>query len=253
MIILLSPSKTLDESPLIVEGATQPQFLKEASQLVAVARKLKQKDLEKLMDISPKLAALNVERFANFKTPFTAKTAKAAVYLFKGDVYDGLAVEQFKKADIAYAQQHLRILSGLYGLLRPLDLMQPYRLEMGISLKNPKGKNLYTFWGDTLTRAVNEAAEAAKSKLIINLASQEYFSAIHPKKLAYPLITPVFKESRNGKLATIGLMAKRARGTMAAWLIHERIQKPADIQNFSEDGYRFQPKLSAASELVFVR
>ena len=254
MILLLSPSKTLGDgtAPCPITP-TQPQWLKESAALIKEARTLSPADLQKLMDISAKLAELNHARFAQFQTPFTSANATPALFTFQGDVYDGLDAHSLKAKDIAFAQDHLRILSGLYGLLRPLDLMQPYRLEMGIALTNPRGKNLYQFWGERITGSINEAAKEAKAKAVINLASEEYFKAVKPALLAAPLIEVQFKERKGGKLATIGLMAKRARGRMAGWVIRQRILKPADLAHFNEDGYAFQPSLSDAGRLVFVR
>jgi cytoplasmic iron level regulating protein YaaA (DUF328/UPF0246 family) len=254
MILLLSPSKTLDmETSAPVTKPTQPVLLQESEILVEQARKLSMKKLQALMDISEKLATLNHARFQKFSTPFTKKNAKPGLFAFRGDVYDGLNADSFSADDIEYAQAHLRILSGLYGLLRPCDLMQAYRLEMGISLKNPRGKNLYDFWGERITLEINKAAKAAKSEAILNLASQEYFKAVHAGKLAKPLITVQFKERRGNKLQTIALFAKKARGAMARWVIQERVERIADLSHFAEDGYGFDETLSSHAELVFVR
>jgi len=254
MMILLSPSKTLDmEGTTPIKKPTIPDLLEESQTLIKLARKLSANDLKTLMDISDKLAVLNVDRFQSFKTPFTPDNAKPALFAFQGDVYDGLDSASFSAADLTYAQQHLRILSGLYGLLRPFDLMQAYRLEMGIPLANPRGKNLYQFWGDRITNLLNKHAKQSKCSRIVNLASQEYFAAIHTPSLALPLITPVFKEKKGNQLKVIGLMAKRARGKMAAWIIQNRVESANDIQTFDLDGYQYDAALSTEGEFTFTR
>ena len=192
MLMLISPAKSLDyESPLPTAKYSQPDFLKDSAELIKVARKLNPENLQDLMGISPALAELNWQRFLNWKTPFKPDNARPAVLAFKGDVYVGMQADAFKARDFDFAQQHLRILSGLYGLLRPLDLMQPYRLEMGTDLVNPRGKNLYEFWGDKITDAVNEVLAQQKKPVLINLASNEYFKVIKSKKLIAPVITPL--------------------------------------------------------------
>jgi len=258
MIILLSPSKTLDMDGTRIpaatwKGATTPALLEESKTLIAQARTLSVADLKKLMKISDALAELNHERFRAFTAPFTAENATPALFAFRGDVYDGLDADSMQADDIAFAQTHLRILSGLYGLLRPLDLMQAYRLEMGIGLKNPRGKNLYAFWGERITHAIHDAARASKSRCVVNLASQEYFDAVHPEALGVPLVTPSFMEIKNGTPKIIGLMAKRARGRMARWLIEKRVQSAQDIPSFDLDGYRFTPELSTEGRFTFTR
>lgn len=254
MIILLSPSKTLDmEAPHSVKTPTQPALLTESKQLITEARKRSVQDLQELMAISEKLATLNHTRFKAFSTPFTPDNATPAGFAFQGDVYEGLQFAALNAKDQAFAQEHLRILSGLYGLLRPFDLMQAYRLEMGISLANPRGKNLYQFWGERITHAINADAKAAKSSLIVNLASNEYFSAVKPALLECPLITPVFKEKKGKDYKVVSFNAKKARGRMAAFLIESRARTAGDIIRFDRDGYQYHEKLSDSSTLTFTR
>lgn len=254
MIILLSPSKTLKmDAELPSIKPTQPALLKDTKELAAVARKLSQKKLKELMGISDKLAQLNHARFQSFTTPLTPKNATPAAFAFRGDVYDGLDADTMNAQELAWAQDHLRILSGFYGLLRPLDLMQAYRLEMGVGLKNPRGKNLYEFWGDRLAKEINKAAKAAASPAVINLASQEYFRAVQQDSLKLPITTAHFKERRGNKLQVIGLLAKKARGRMARWLIAHEIENTPDINDFAEDGYRYDPALSDETNRIFVR
>lgn len=254
MLMLLSPSKTLgDGTPPHPIVPTQPEWLDEATTLVQKARTLSPEDLQRMMAISPKLAALNHARYQSFTTPFTPHNATAALFTFQGDVYDGLAASSFTPDEIAFAQPRLRILSGLYGVLRPLDLMQPYRLEMGTALATKRGKNLYQFWGDRVSHSLNAAATAVQASAIVNLASEEYFKVVRPAVLQPRLITPVFHEVRNDKARVIGLMAKRARGRMAGWIIRHQLTNPDDLTSFSEDGYRYHAALSDHQQLVFRR
>ena len=254
MLIILSPSKTLDETSVFSKvKSTQPALLAESASLIASLRKYKEKDIAKLMDISPKLAALNHGRFQSWATPFTAKNARPALYMFKGDVYDGLDAPSLTPGDVAFAQSHVRILSGLYGVLRPLDLMQAYRLEMGTTLKTSRGKNLTAFWGERISAELNKAAKASGSDMLINLASQEYTAAIDRSALKPREIIVHFKEKRGNKLQIIGLMAKRARGMMARHMIREQVDTIKGITAFTDDGYRFDKSLSSDSELVFTR
>lgn len=254
MIILLSPSKTLDmDSKVTCKNTTTPALLDHSKTLVSIARKLSSKDIQKLMGVSEKIARLNEERFAKFRTPFTTDNAKPAIYTFKGDVYDGLNSESLSTKDIRYAQSHLRILSGLYGLLKPLDLMQAYRLEMGIKLANPKGKNLYEFWGEIITEQINEALDTSKSEFVVNLASNEYYSAVKPKSLIKPVITPVFKEKKGTEYKVIGIHAKKARGRMAAFMLQHQIHTPDAIKTYTQDGYCFNPAQSDEKSFVFTR
>jgi cytoplasmic iron level regulating protein YaaA (DUF328/UPF0246 family) len=255
MLLVLSPSKTLDyESPLPLRPApAEPACLSESEILVKHLRKLTPARLQKLMDISPKLAALNAERYRAFHTPFTPQNARPCLFAFKGDVYEGLQADALGAKPLAWLQSHLRILSGLYGLLRPYDLIQPYRLEMGIALKNPRGRNLYAFWGDRMTEALNADLKAVKSKVLVNLASNEYFRAVRPEKLNATVITPQFREKKNGEYKTVALFAKRARGLMARFMAEREINNPADLRDFSEESYRYLPKLSTAEAPVFGR
>jgi cytoplasmic iron level regulating protein YaaA (DUF328/UPF0246 family) len=249
MIILLSPSKTLAmDAPHPYGKPTQPPFLQRSQELIHILRGYSEDDLKKLMGISDKLAALNVQRYHDFTTPFTAENASPAIYAFKGDVYDGLDAQTLSETEIAFAQEHVRMLSGLYGVLRPLDLMQAYRLEMGIRLANPKGKDLYAFWGETLRQQID-----AQEQVVINLASNEYAKAAQLKKMKQPVCTPVFKEKKGNQLKVIGLMAKRARGRMTRWIVQNRITQPEMLQQFDVDGYRFDAHLSDAHQFTFVR
>lgn len=251
MLILLSPAKNLDENPMAAPaGSTQPALLGQSEILMRVLQQKSPQELAALMHISDKLALLNAERNQNWQPPFTPENAKAAVYLFNGDVYEGLNAATLDAAATAYLQNHVRILSGLYGILRPLDLIQPYRLEMGIPLANPRGNNLYTFWGSLITDALN--AEAG-GRTVINLASQEYFKAVQPEKLAARIVSPVFKDRKNGTYKTISFYAKRARGLMARYAAEHRIETPEDLQQFDCEGYRFSPAASSENEWVFLR
>ncbi|MGA0807390.1 MAG: peroxide stress protein YaaA [Pseudohongiellaceae bacterium] len=254
MLIVLSPAKTLDfDTPAPLRKHTQPQLLEQARVLNGLLREQDAAALGRLMRISPDLAQLNVERNRHWAPPFTPESAKQAVFAFRGDVYGGLDADSLPASDLAWAQQHLRILSGLYGLLRPLDLIQAYRLEMGTKLANPHGKDLYAFWGDSITRALNEALRAQGDGVLVNLASEEYFGAVRPARLEGRVVTPVFKEYRGGSYRIISLFAKRARGRMASWIIRERLQDPLSLQQFDADGYRFNAALSAGTTLVFTR
>ncbi len=256
MIILLSPAKTLDyESAIPSLDVTQPVFLSQAKQLIGSLRKLSEKQIAALMELSPKLAKLNHDRYHAFSTPFTPSNARPAIFAFKGDVYEGLAVEQFSKADLAFAQKHLRILSGLYGLLKPLDLMQPYRLEMGCGFAHGNTKDLYQFWGDSITEQLNSELKTfpAKERFVVNLASEEYAKAVNPKKIDAPWISPVFKEQKGKDYKIVSFFAKKARGMMAHHLIQHRIKEVFKINSFSEDRYRFTPALSDDLRPTFTR
>jgi uncharacterized protein len=254
MLMVISPAKTLDyESPLATQTFTQPALLEKSQQLIDVARDLSPAQIASLMGISDKLAHLNADRFNDWQPPFTLENARQAILAFKGDVYTGLQAETFSEKDFAFAQQHLRMLSGLYGLLRPLDLMQPYRLEMGIKLANPAAKDLYGFWGDLLTEKLNAALAEQGDEVLINLASDEYFKAIKPKKLAGRLIKPVFLDEKNGKFKVISFYAKKARGLMSRYVIQHRLTKPEQLKKFDVDGYFFAAAESSDNELVFKR
>lgn len=250
MIILLSPSKTLDMQAAKPDlPFTQPAFLKHSTQLIEQAQKLSVTDIQSLMDVSEKIATLNYERFKQFVTPFTPANATPAIAAFQGDVYEGLAAHEWSDTDHTYAQHHLRIVSGLYGLLRPLDLMQAYRLEMGLPFKVGSHKNLYGFWSTILRDTLDDLG----APLVVNLASEEYAKAAKLASLRTPVVTPVFKESKNGTLKTIGIMAKKARGRMANWLIQHQISTPHAIADFNLDDYRFAPSLSNDAQMIFIR
>ncbi|MBL6745553.1 MAG: peroxide stress protein YaaA [Pseudomonadales bacterium] len=256
MLMVVSPAKSLDfETRPGTRKFSQPEFLKESNALVKDLRKLEPDDLSELMDISPSLAEENHRRFANWHTPFDLKNSKQAIFAFKGDVYLGLQAEDFGTADLNFAQKHLRILSGLYGVLRPLDLMQPYRLEMGRKFGVNGAKTLYEFWGAKLTDQLNAEFESQSSKknVLINLASNEYFNSIQTKGLDAEIITPVFKDWSNGKYRIVSFFAKKARGQMAAHIIKNRLQSPAKLKDFAVDGYRFDPEESTDNKLVFKR
>jgi cytoplasmic iron level regulating protein YaaA (DUF328/UPF0246 family) len=254
MLIVISPAKTLDVSPQkLVTTFTKPDFLDDSSELVKDLSRKSASDLCKLMGISEKLGVLNAERFSEWSTPFNTDNAKPALLTFKGDVYLGLKADEFTKRDFTFAQKHLRILSGLYGILRPLDLMQAYRLEMGTKLKTSKGKNLYEFWGDRLTQALNEVLTRSGPKVLVNLASNEYFGAIQPEQIDGKVVTPVFKDAKNGQFKILSFFAKKARGAMTAWIIKNRIKKVADLQNFDGDDYRYNSEQSKGNKWVFTR
>ncbi len=258
LFALLSPAKKLDFKPapgFIGKGAlktTQPVLLKETAILAARAKRYSASDLKRLMDISPKLASLNFERFQAFD-PANKKDTKPAVYAFNGDVYLGLQAASLKPDDIAFAQDHVAILSGLYGLLRPLDAIQPYRLEMGSTVNTERGKNLYTFWRTSLADAVNTATSALKQPTIVNLASSEYWSAVNEKALKAPVIHMAFKEIKNGKAQIIGLFAKKARGLMARYIIENRVDAPAKLKDFDAADYRFDASASDDTHWAFSR
>ncbi|QFU00327.1 hypothetical protein FIU83_01570 [Halomonas sp. THAF5a] len=254
MLSVISPAKTLDfETPATTPRHTQPDHLDKSQALIEILRDYSPQRLSELMGISDKLAGLNAARFADWHTPFTPENAKPAAQAFQGDVYVGLEADRFDDGDNAFAQEHLRILSGLYGLLRPLDLIQPYRLEMGTRLENPAGKDLYAFWKATLTAELDRAVAESGSPVLVNLASNEYFKAIDTRRLAARVITPVFKDEKNGKLKIISFYAKKARGLMAAWMIHQRLDDPEGLKDFDVAGYAFDPALSEGDTLVFTR
>jgi cytoplasmic iron level regulating protein YaaA (DUF328/UPF0246 family) len=254
MLMLISPAKTLDfDSAPATDKHTQSDFLAESQALIDELQALSPADVSGLMRISDKLGLLNFDRFQAWQTPFNLDNAKQAVLAFQGDVYTGLAAETFTADAFDFAQQHLRILSGLYGLLRPLDLIQPYRLEMGTKFSNRRGANLYQFWGEQLTQAVNQQLAAINSKAVVNLASNEYFKAIKPKQLAGEVITPVFKDWKNGQYKIISFYAKKARGLMSAYAINNRLTSAEDLKHFDVAGYGFAAQLSSEREWVFTR
>ena len=254
MLTVLSPAKTLDyETPPTTRKSTVPSLLERSEQLVEDARALSPEQIAGLMGISEKLANLNHERFMNWGQPFTTDNAKQSVLAFKGDVYTGLDAETMSAQDLAFAQKHLRILSGLYGVLRPLDLMQPYRLEMGLKFRNSGGANLYEFWGSSITDEINKQLKSLKSDVLVNLASNEYFKSVQKKALNADIITPVFKDRRGDKYRVISFFAKKARGTMARYIIDKRLEDVAGIKKFRGDGYRYNAAESSAREWVFTR
>ena len=254
MLVVVSPAKNLDfESSIPVSDFSQPAMLDDTNRLMEVCRTLSPADLSSLMKISDKLATLNANRFAEFSTPFTADNARQAMYAFNGDVYTGLDAYTLSEDSVAYAQNHLRILSGLYGLLRPLDLMQAYRLEMGTKLANPDGKDLYEFWGDRITQVLNDAMEEQGDNVLVNLASNEYFKAVKKKQLNGMVITPTFKDCKNGQYKIISFFAKKARGLMARYIIENRVEDVEGLKAFDVDGYVFSEEQSSSTELVFLR
>jgi cytoplasmic iron level regulating protein YaaA (DUF328/UPF0246 family) len=253
MLIVISPAKTLDfERAPVTRKSTQPQLLDHAAELMTALRPLTPDQLSALMSISEALGELNWQRNQQWAPPFSLTNAKQAVLAFRGDVYTGLEADSFEADDFAFAQQHLRILSGLYGLLRPLDLIQPYRLEMGTALANPRGANLYQFWGDIITIALNKDLKKAGGPLV-NLASSEYFKAVHPKTLASEVVTPIFKERKGGDYKIVSFSAKRARGMMSAFIIRNRLTDVEELKRFDSAGYRFNAKLSRGNDWVFTR
>jgi cytoplasmic iron level regulating protein YaaA (DUF328/UPF0246 family) len=254
MLIVISPAKTLDyDTPPKTKQFTVPDYLDESQQLIERARRYSALDIAELMAVSMKIAELNFERFEQWHTPFTPENAKQAVLAFKGDVYTGLDAETFSAADFKFAQSHLRILSGLYGLLRPLDLMQPYRLEMGRKVDTERGKNLYEFWGATITEGLNKQLKSLKTPYLINLASNEYFKSVKPKLLDGEIITPEFKDWKNGQYKMMGVYAKKARGQLSRFVIRNRLSDPEAMKDFDVDGYAFNEELSAGNKWVFTR
>lgn len=254
MIILLSPAKSLDfETSVPVRNVTSPQFVEHSEQLMATLRKKSAGDLSKLMKLSEDLSTLNFERNQQWTAKHSKKNGKPAVYAFKGDVYQGLDVASLTAAQVKRCQKHVRILSGLYGVLRPLDLMQAYRLEMGTKLVNGGGKNLYEFWDCTVRDAINADLVQAKSKLVINLASNEYSKVANLKSLNADVISPVFKDWKNGEYILISFFAKRARGLMTRYLIVNSVKKRDGLKGFDLDGYQYNEELSSDTKPVFTR
>ena len=253
MLMIISPAKTLDyDSPLATETYTQPDFLDDACELIDQLKALEPHQVSNLMSISDKLGQLNAERFRTWHTPFTPDNARQAILAFKGDVYTGLDAESFSEQDFAFAQKHLRILSGLYGLLKPLDLMQPYRLEMGTRFENQRGKDLYAFWGSKITEALNELL-AQDDQVLVNLASNEYFKSVQKKQLDGRLITPQFKDWKNGQYKMISFYAKKARGLMCRYAIQNQITQADDLKGFNLEGYYFSEDQSDKNNWVFLR
>jgi len=254
MLFVVSPAKNLDyESSLVTQKYSQPEMLNDSEELIAECKKLSPAEISSLMGISDKLAGLNAARFGQWSQPFTSKNARPAVLAFNGDVYTGFDAKTLSDDDFDYAQQHMRILSGLYGLLKPLDLMQAYRLEMGSKLKNNRGSNLYQFWGNLITDKLNEALLEQGDNVLINLASNEYFKAVKKKSLNAEVITPAFKDWKNGQYKMISFFAKKARGLMARYIIENRINTTEELKKFDVAGYEYSPDLSQGNEWVFTR
>lgn len=249
MLLLLSPAKTLNFDSTNINTYTQPQFLEQSKALVNTLKKYSSKQIQDLMGVSEKIADLNVSRYQDFSLPFDQSNAKQAILAFKGDVYQGLSVEDFDEAELNFAQQHIGILSGLYGLLRPLDLMQAYRLEMGTKLKIDDHKNLYEFWDDSITKQIN----ATGAKNIINLASNEYFKSVKKEALDGDLWTVDFKENKNGKYKIVAFYAKKARGMMCNYVVKNRLETPEAMKNFDMADYQFNEELSSERHYVFTR
>ena len=254
MLAIISPAKTLDfESAVKNFPVSQPHFTDYSEQLIEVCRKLSPQDLSSLMSISDKLAGLNAARFAEWTKIHNENNSRAALFAFKGDVYTGLDADSLSEDDITFAQSHLRMLSGLYGLLKPLDLMQPYRLEMGTKLANPKGKDLYAFWGNVITQAVQQAIDEQGDNVLINLASDEYYKSVKENQLNAKIIKPVFLDNKNGKYKVISFYAKKARGLMCRYLIQNRLTEIEQLKEFDLGGYWFDSASSTETEFVFKR
>ena len=252
MLVVISPAKKLDENcnKNIVSRFTIPPYLENSNKIVKSLRKYSANKLSELMNISEKISLLNYERYIKWSLPFNKKNSHPALLLFQGDVYKGISVEDFKKEDFLFAQNSLRILSGLYGILKPLDLIQPYRLEMGTQLKVGKHNDLYDFWGDDITKAINKDKN---SDYLINLASVEYFKSINKEKLKSKLINVIFKEKRNDSYKIIGIHAKKARGLMSRYIIKNKISNPLDIKKFKKENYSYNKNLSSDSDWIFTR
>ena len=254
MISLLSPAKSLDyESPCLIEQSTQPRLKSDTAELIEELKSLSFEEVGSLMNISDKLALLNHERFQSFASSFSKKNSRQAILAFTGDVYQGMNLSDWSAGDFTTAQENIRILSGLYGVLRPLDLMQPYRLEMGTSLVNARGKNLYQFWGDRITGLLNKDLEKSNSNVVVNLASNEYFSAVIPSGLNGQVISPVFKDEKKGKYKIISFYAKKARGMMADYIVKNKLKESEDLREFSTGGYAYDAESSTVDKPVFLR
>lgn len=254
MLFVISPAKSLDfENAALSDQYSEPTFLEDTMELVEQMRAFEAKDIVSLMGVSYAIAELNVDRYRDFELPFNPQNAKQAVYAFTGDVYTGLSVSTAGEAQISYLQTHARILSGLYGVLKPLDLMQPYRLEMGIKLKNQRGDNLYQFWGLKVTDLLNEALAKEEESVLVNLASNEYFKSVQKKHLNARIVTPVFKDLKNDQYKIISFYAKKARGMMLRYAADNQIQQVEDLKGFNVDGYRFNAGLSEGDSWCFTR
>ena len=253
MLAIISPSKTQDFSQCNLDVFSQTRQIESSNELIGILKNQSKSQISKLMSLSEKLSELNFDRFQKFHLPFTLKNAKQAILAFKGDVYTGFTFEKYNKKDFSYAQKHLRILSGLYGLLRPLDLIQPYRLEMGTKLATPQGKNLYDFWGSILTNALNDAIKNSGIQILVNLASNEYYNAVDKTALQGRVITPIFKDHKKGDFKVISFFAKKARGAMSDYLVRHRISEPEGLKEFKGLGYQFNPNLTRDDSWVFTR
>ena len=254
MLAVISPAKSLDfESIAATSKASEAEFLDQSKYLIQIMQQQTPKQLEKLMKISPKLAELNVRRYRDWCLPFDSTNAKQAILAFRGDVYLGLNADNYSPGDFTFAQKSLRILSGLYGLLRPLDLIQPYRLEMGAKINNRSGKDLYAFWGEKITLGLNQALSKQHNKTLLNLASNEYFKSVKRNLIAGKIITPIFKDYSNGSYRVVSFYAKKARGYMATFIIKNSLQNPEDIKAFNVDGYRFNADISNETDWLFTR
>ena len=254
MLIVISPAKNLDyKTPVPSKKHTKAALLNDAQTLIDDLKNLAPQDISNLMGISDKLGTLNYDRYQSWQQPFTAANARQAVFAFKGDVYIGLDAYAFDDRDLAFAQDHLRILSGLYGVLRPLDLMQPYRLEMGTKFTTARGADLYQFWGDKITTELNKQLKKLGQNTLINLASNEYFKSVATARLEARIITPVFRDWKNGKYKTISFFAKQARGLMSAYIIKNKVQQPARLKKFDWEGYTYNEPMSSNLEWVFTR
>lgn len=254
MLVLLSPAKGQNFDPRQTEvRVSEPRLLSKSNELIEILRLYSPDELMALMNVSEKIGNLTAERFASFTTPFNELNAKPAAFAFSGDVYKGLAIDDFTENDLEFAQNHIRILSGLYGVLRPLDLIQPYRLEMGTRLDTKAGSDLYQYWGSSISECLMEDLEEHEDDLVINLASNEYFKAVNGQDIQANVSTPVFKDFKNGKYKIISFFAKNARGAMARWIVKEQAQKASDLFDFRESGYEYSEELSEANSPVFLR
>lgn len=253
MYLLISPAKNLNETPHSHPNCTQPELLTHSQELIPILQNLAPHDIAQLMSVSDKIARLNTERFQNWQPPFTPDNAKAAIFMFNGDVYEGLAADTLSDQAINWLQQHSGILSGLYGLLRPLDLIQPYRLEMGTKLANPRGKDLYAFWSQHIAPTLAQRMKQSQSDTLINLASQEYFKAVDTRALNCRIISPVFQDEKNGSHKTISFYAKRARGLMLRYAAQHQLSDPEQLKNFNEEGYTYCPAASNDTQWMFRR
>ena len=254
MLAIISPAKTLDfESAVRNLPVSQPHLTDYSEQLIEICRQLSPQDLSSLMSISDKLAGLNAARFAEWTKSHNEKNSRAAIWAFKGDVYTGLDADSLTDEDVQFAQRHLRMLSGLYGLLKPLDLMQPYRLEMGTRLANPKGKDLYAFWGDIITQSVQQALDEQGDRVLINLASDEYYKSVKESQLEAQIVKPVFLDNKNGKYKVVSFYAKKASGLMCRFIIQNRLERVEQLKEFDLGGYWFDSASSTEKEFVFKR